>query len=129
MLFWTSPGSHHHHHHHHHVVLLARISQILSRQPSLSSIAPRRSSRLPPVSAQSCCIKVLAGRSTFVRPCEGVHTSIWLMSLSLLLQKCPACLVRLTWIVFVMGCRWPYSCYFVECCLQDVFSTAHSILV
>ena len=25
------------------------------------------------------------------------------MSLSLLLQQCPACLVRLTWIVFVMG--------------------------
>ena len=26
------------------------------------------------------------------------------MSSSLLLQQCPACLVRLTWIVFVMGC-------------------------
>ena len=25
------------------------------------------------------------------------------MSSSLLLQQCPACLVRLTWIVFVMG--------------------------
>ena len=25
------------------------------------------------------------------------------MSLSLLRQQCPACLVRLTWIVFVMG--------------------------
>ena len=22
---------------------------------------------------------------------------------------CPACLVRLTWIIFVMGGRWPYS--------------------
>ena len=31
------------------------------------------------------------------------------MSSSLLLQQCPACLVRLTWIVFVMGGRWPYS--------------------
>ena len=27
------------------------------------------------------------------------------MSSSLLLQKCPGCLVRLTWIVFVMGGR------------------------
>ena len=32
-----------------------------------------------------------------------------LMSSFLLLQQCPACLVRLTWIVFVMGGRWPYS--------------------
>ena len=31
------------------------------------------------------------------------------MSSSLLLQQCPACLVRLTCIVFVMGGRWPYS--------------------
>ena len=35
------------------------------------------------------------------------------MNSSLLLQQCPACLVRLTWIVFVMGGRWPYSCCFV----------------
>ena len=31
------------------------------------------------------------------------------MSSSLLLQQCPVCLVRLTWIVFVMEGRWPYS--------------------
>ena len=31
------------------------------------------------------------------------------MSSYLLLQLCPACLVRLTWIVFVMGGRLPYS--------------------
>ena len=36
-----------------------------------------------------------------------IHRSISLMSSSLLLQPCPACLVRLTWIVFVMGGRWP----------------------
>ena len=35
------------------------------------------------------------------------------MSLSLLLQQCPACLVHLTLIVFVMGGRRPYSCCFV----------------
>ena len=44
-----------HHHHHHHVVSPARISLTLSCHPSLSSIAPGRSSRLYPVSAQSCC--------------------------------------------------------------------------
>ena len=39
---------------------------------------------------------------------------------SLLLQHCPACLVRLTWIVFLMGGRWPYSWGFVGCCRQDL---------
>ena len=45
-----------HHHHHHHVALLALISVTLSCRPSLSSITPSRSTRLHPVSAQSCCI-------------------------------------------------------------------------
>ena len=48
------------------------------------------------------------------------------MSSSLLLQQC---LVRLTWIVFVMGGRWPYSCWFVGCFLHDLFNIASSILV
>ena len=51
------------------------------------------------------------------------------MSSSLLLQQCIACLVRLTWIVFVMGGRWPYSCRFVGCCHQDLFNISRSILV
>ena len=51
------------------------------------------------------------------------------MSSFLLLLQCPVCLVRLIWMFFVMGGRWPYSCCFVECCLQDLFNTAHSILV
>ena len=42
------------------------------------------------------------------------------MSSSLLLQQCPACLVRLTCIVFVMGGKWPYSCCLVGCCHQDL---------
>ena len=46
---------------------------------------------------------VRAGRPTFARPCEGTHRSTSLMSSFLLLQQCPACLVRLTWIAFVMG--------------------------
>ena len=49
------------------------------------------------------------------------------MSLPLLLQQCPAYLVRLIWIVFVMGGRWPYSCCFVGCCFQDLFNIARSI--
>ena len=36
------------------------------------------------------------GRPAFARPCVGIHKSTSLMSSSLLLQQCPACLVRLT---------------------------------
>ena len=50
------------------------------------------------------------------------------MSSSILLQLCPACLVRLILIVFVMGGRLPYCCCFVGCCLQDLFNIARSIL-
>ena len=78
---------------------------------------------------QSCCIYVRAGRPAFSRPCEGVHWSSSLMSFSLLLQQCPTYLVRLTWILFVMGGKWPYSCYFVGCCLLDLFNIARVILV
>ena len=70
---------------------------------------------------------VRAGRPAFARPYVGVHRSTSLMSSSLLLQQCSACLVRLTWIVFVMGGRWPYSWYFVGFCLKDLFNIARSI--
>ena len=94
-----------------------------------SFIASGRSSGLHPVSSHSCCMYVLAGRPTFARPYVGAHRSRSLMSSSLLLQQCPACLVRLTWIVFVMGSRWPYSWCFVECCRQDLFNIARNIFV
>ena len=102
-------NKYHHHHHHHHVVPQARISQTLSRHFSLSFIASGRSLGLHPVSLHSCCMYVRVGRPAFSRPYVGVHGSTSLMSSSLLLQQCPAYLVRLTWIVFVMGGRWPYS--------------------
>ena len=97
------------HHHHHYVVPQAQISLILSRHFSLSFITSGRSSGLHPVSSHSCCMYILAGRPAFARPYVGVHRSTSLMSSFLLLQQCPACLVRLTCIVFVMGGRWPYS--------------------
>ena len=71
----------------------------------------------------------IAGRPAFARPYAGVHRSTSLMSSSLLLQQCPACLVHLAWIVFVMGGRWPYSWCFVGCCRLDLFKIARSILV
>ena len=115
--------------HHHHVVPLARISLTISRHFSLSFIAFGRSSGLHPVSSHSCCMYVRASRPAFAWPYVGVHRSTSLMSSSLLLQQCPACLFRLTWIVFVMGARWPYSWCLVGCCLQDLFNIAHKILV
>ena len=115
--------------HHHHVVPLARISLTLSRHFSQSFITSGRSSGLHPVSSHSYCMYVLAGRPALARPYVGVHWSTSLMSSSLLLQQCPAYLVRLTLIVFVMGGRWPYSWCFVECCCQDLFNIACNILV
>ena len=115
--------------HHHHIVLAARISLTLSRHSSLSFIALGRSSGQQPVSSHSCWMYVRAGRPAFARPCVGIHKSTSLMSSSLLLQQCPACLVRLTWIVFVIGGRWPYSWCLLGCCCQDLFRIARSILV
>ena len=120
---------HHHHHHHHHVMPPARISLTLSRHFSLSFIASVRSSGQHPVSSLSYRMYVRAGRPAFAWPYVGIHRSTSLISSSLILQQCHACLVRLTWIVFVMEGRWPYSWCFVGGCLQDLFNIARSILV
>ena len=117
------------HRDHHHLAPSAWISLTLSCHSYLSSIASGRSSGYIPYRYRAVCMQVLAGRPAFARLCEVVHRSMSLMSSSLLLQQCPACLVRLTWIVFVMGVRWPYSCCFVGCCLKDLFNIARSILV
>ena len=105
--------------HHHHVVPQARISLTLSRHFSLSFIDSGRSSGPHLVSSHSCWMYVRNGHPTFAWPYVGVHRSTSLMSSSLLLQQYPACLVRLTLIIFVMGGRWPYSVCLVECCRQD----------
>ena len=117
------------HHYHHHVAPLARICLTLSRHFSLAFIASGRSSGLHPVSSHSCCMYVLADRPALARPYVRVYRSTSLMSPFLLFQQCPTCLVRLAWIVFVMGGRWPYSWCLVECCRQDLFNIARSILV
>ena len=114
--------------HLHHVVPPARISLTLSRHFSQSFIAFGRSSGLHPVSSHSYCMYVRAGRPAFAWPYADVHWSTSLMSSSLLFQQCPACLVRLTCIVFVMGGRWLYSWCLVGCCRQDLFNIALNIL-
>ena len=116
-------------HHHHHDVRLARISLTLSLHVSQSLIAFGRSSGLHPVSSHSCCMNVRAGRPAFDWPYAVVHRSTSLTISSLLLQQCPACLVRLACIVFVIGGRWLYSWRRVGCCCQDLFNIARNILV
>ena len=112
------------HHHHHHDEWLAWISLTHSLHVSLSFIAFGRSSGLHPVSSHSCCMNVRAGRPAFDWPYAGVHRSTSHTISSLLLQQCPACLVRLACIVFVIGGRWPYSWRRVGCCCQDLLLLA-----
>ena len=88
--------------HHHRVVPLAFISLTLSRHFSLSFTASGRSSGLHSISSHSCWMYIQAGRPSFARPYVGVHKSTSLMSSSLLLQPCPACMVCLTSIVGVL---------------------------
>ena len=116
-------------HHPHHVVPPARLSLTLSRHFSLLFIASGRSSGLHPVSSHSCCTYVRTVRPAFAWPYTRVHWSTSLMSSSLLLQQCPALLVRLTCIVFAMGGKWLYSWCLVGCCRQDLFKIALNILV
>ena len=86
--------------HLHHVPLSTLISLTLPRHTPLSSIASGRSSGLHPVSVGGCFMKLRAGWHDFARSCVGVHRSTLLLP-----QRCPACMVCLTLIVFVVGGR------------------------
>ena len=105
------------------------ISLTLSHQFSLSFIASGRSSGLHPVYSHSYRMYVRVGRPALARLYVRVHRSISLMSSSVLLQQCPACLVRLAWIFFVIEGRWPYRWCLMGCYLQDLFKIDRSILV
>ena len=91
------------------IIFIMSCRLTLSHHFFLSFIASGRSSGLHPVSSHSCWMYVWAVHPAFARPYVGVHRSTSLMSSSLLLQQWPACLVRLTCIVFVIGGKWPYS--------------------
>ena len=69
------------------------------------------------------------GRLIPARPWVVVHRRTSLMSSSMLLQLCLACLARLICIFFEMEGKWPYIYCFVECCFRDLFKTTRSILV
>ena len=68
---------------------------------------------------------VFASSLILVCPCVVVHRSTLFMSLSLLLQKCPICLVHLTWMFCEMGDKWPYNCYFICTLLGFVKNIMH----
>ena len=70
---------------------------------------------------------VVAGRPILALPYEEVHWRTSLLSSSLLLQQCPTFLVRF-WMIFAIGGRRPYICWFVECCFPYLFNIARSIL-
>ena len=110
--------------HHHHIVLAARIYPLSPLLPIVHR--PRQVFR---TTYPHIWMYVRAGRPAFARPCVGIHKSTSLMSSSLLLQQCPACLVRLTWIDFVIGGRWPYSWCLVGCRCQDLLRIARSIYI
>ena len=96
-----------------HIIIIIIMS---CRHFSLSFIASGGSSGLHPISSHSCCMYVRAGRPASAWQYAVVHRSTSLMSSSLLLQQCPAYLVRLICLVFVTGGRWPYSWSLVGCC-------------
>ena len=105
-----------------HVGLLKQISLTLSLHSSLSSMASDKASKLHLLSVQSYFRQILVG-------CPTLHRRTSLMSLSLLLQQCPACLVHLIWMFLEMTGWWPYTCCFVGCCFHILFSISHSIFV
>ena len=113
-------------HHHHHVVRLARIS--LSTSPYHSLPLAGLQGYIPYHHIAAVCMFELV-ILLLIGHIGGVHRSMSITSSSLLLQQCPACLVHLAWIVFMIGGRWLYSWCLVGCCCQDLFNIALNILV
>ena len=113
--------------HHHHVTLSARISRTLSlATPYYRSLLPACPLGHIPYGYRVAVCRfelIVLPLLVHVKGSTGINHS------SLLLLQCPACLVRLIFIVFVMGGRWPYSCCFAGCCLQDLFNIARCIFV
>ena len=117
------------HHHHNHVVLPAQISLT-----PLSPLLPmayrhwqvfRATSRILPELLYVCSSWSSCFCSAIMWGSIGIHL-LW--AYHSFFQQWPACLVRLTWIVFVMGGRWPYSWCFAWFSRQDLFNIAAAFL-
>ena len=101
-----------------------------SLSPSIPIVIfPGRSSKLHPVSTQSWCNQVLADQPTLLCACLGVKEDNVVYEFVLTSSVVFHIMFVLLVIVCEMRSKWPYSCYFVKCCFQDLFKTAHSILV
>ena len=59
-------------------------------------------------------MQVLNGQQTLACLCVGVYQRILILSLSLVLQLWPPCLVHLTRMVWEMRSKWPYNSYFLS---------------
>ena len=94
--------------------MTTQCSLMFSRHPSLSSIAPGRSSCWLPFFPLICLVGLCFDDNTFS---------------SFLFQRFSACFIRLTWTVFRIGSRWPYNFCFVEACFQDFFFKTASIIL
>ena len=92
-------------------------------------LAPATSSRQHPVSALSWCKNDFSGQPKLAYPYAGVYKKKSLVSSPLLLLQYFSCCVHHICMIFEMGSRWPYSCYFVEFYFQDLFKIAWSILL
>ena len=57
----------------------------------------------------------IEGSHLWVRPCFS--------------NSVPPCLVRLTWMDFEIGGKWPYSFCFMESCRQELFKITRTILM
>ena len=86
----------------------------------------------------SCPLVYTAGISCFRNPKGSVkgryatHVEAYrifsFMSSSLLFRQCPACLLRLTWVLCEIGSEWWNSFSFVRICFKNLFKTVRSIL-
>ena len=101
-----------------------KFPESLSCYLSLSSITPSRFSWQHPVSAQiyvSTCWLANTGTSMYMSPLENITYEFVLTFL--------AYLFCLTWMPCEVRVKWPYKCYFVVYCFQDLFKTLCTILV
>ena len=113
-------------HHHHQAVALARIIwPCLATSHYHSSPLAGLQGYIPYVHIAAVCMFELV----VLLLLGHIHQSTSLMSSFLLLLQCPASLVRLTLIVFVIAGRWPYIWCIVKYCHWDLFNITRYILV
>ena len=70
-----------------------------------------------------------ADRPTQALTCTGVPRRTSLLCSPLFLKLGSTCFDLRTWMVCETMGRWSYNCCFVGYCFQDLFKTAHNILV